>query len=335
MYSHEVKRLKILIMGERARYDRFMPDSDFIKSCELVFVPRGATAAEALDAAADADILFADAISIVSGEQIRGMKNLKLIHSEGVACNGFDLKTARELGINVCNNKGANAHSVAEQAIYLMLGYLRSAVTGDAAVRAGLQIQTKERAMRDGITELGECTVGIVGLGDIGLATVKLLKTFGCEICYWNRHRKPEAEEEFGIEYLSLNELAAQSDIVSLHLAVTPETTNICGREFISHMKKNAFIVNTARGELVDNEALRDAIIENRIAGASLDCVAPEPVKTDNVLLNLPEEYKYKILFSPHLGGITTRAFRRIYTHMWQNAERVANGLEPDCIVNL
>ena len=126
-----------------------------------------------------------DAISRVSGDLIRRMKNLKMIHSEGVAFDGIDVEAAWKQGIYVCNNKGANADAVAEQAIFLMLALLRSGIAGDAAVRSGRQIEMKEQRMREGITDLGDCQVGLVGLGDIGLATARRLSAFGCRLCYY------------------------------------------------------------------------------------------------------------------------------------------------------
>lgn len=132
--------MKVLIMGDRKRYEKYAPQPELSGSFEITYIPRDAASEIIRNAGADADILFADAISRVDGDAMRQMKNLKLIHSEGVAYNGIDTDTARELGIYVCNNKGANAGAVAEQAVYLMLALLRSGIAGDRAVREGRQI---------------------------------------------------------------------------------------------------------------------------------------------------------------------------------------------------
>ena len=327
--------MKILIEGEPARYDRYSPHLEIQKTAEVVFVPRGADQETMLKNGWDAEVLFVDAISRVDGDLIRKMKNLKMIHSEGVAFDGIDTVAAREQGVYVCNNKGANADAVAEQAIFLMLALLRTGISGDAAVRRGCQIEMKERRMVEGITELGDCTVGLIGLGDIGLAAARRLAAFGCRLCYYSPHRKsPELEEKYGLEYLPLYRLASVSDIVSLHAAVTPETRGMIDEAFLSRMKRNAYLINTARGELVDNQALRAALIQGLIAGAGLDTVAPEPVTADNPLVDLPESCRDRVVFSPHLGGITTGSFRRMHRTLWENASRISRGEKPVNIVN-
>ncbi len=327
--------MKILIKGDPLRYKRYSPGLDIEREVQIVFVDRDADNSSVLEQCKDADIIFADAISSVDGELISKMNNLKMIHSEGVAFNGIDILAAARRGIYVCNNKGANAAAVAEQAIFLMLALLRSGLAGDAAVRAGRQIEMKERRMVEGITDLGDCTVGIIGLGDIGLATAKRLSAFGCRLFYYSLHKKSsQLEEQYDISYLPLLELAERADIVSLHAAVTPQTKGMINDEFIAHMKKTAYLINTSRGELVDNEALCRALREGSIAGAGLDTVAPEPVTVDNPLLGLPASCRDKIIFSPHLGGITTGSFMRMHRTLWENAGRIARGERPVNIVN-
>lgn len=174
-----------------------------------------------------------------------------------------------------------------------------------------------------------------MGLGDIGLATARRLSAFGCRLCYYSPHRKaPELEAQYGLTYLSLCRLAAVSDIVSLHAAVTPDSRGMIDEKFLSHMKKSAFLVNTARGDLVDNHALRAALIQGLIAGAGLDTVSPEPVTADNPLVTLPTSCRDRVVFSPHLGGITTGSFRRMHRTMWENASRIERGEKPVNIVN-
>ena len=303
--------MKILILGARARYETYLPALPFIRQQELVFLDRDSSEEEILARAADAGIIFADAIAPVPGSLIRRMPELKLIQSEGVAYDKIDLDAARERGIWVCNNKGCNAGAVAEQAILLMLMLLRRAVTGDRAVREGRQMEVKEQCMAGGLTELSACRVGLVGFGDIAKATAERLAPFGCEIYYYSRTRRPAEEEaRFGV------------------------TRNLVDDAFLNRMKRTAYLVNTARGELVDNEALCRALTAGAIAGAGLDTLAPEPVTADNPLASLPAPAGERLVLSPHLGGITEAAFRRSHLHMWRNAERVADGHAPDNIVN-
>lgn len=327
--------MKIMLEGNKDIYLKFMPKLEQISNPELFFTQRGSSVEEKCALCPDAEALLVDAISVVSGELIDRLPKLKLIHSGGVAYNGIDLETARKRGVYVCNNKGGNAGAVAEQAIMLMLELLRSGITGDLAVREGRQIQMKEGLMVEGITELGECSVGLYGFGDIAKATARLLAPFGCRICYYSAHRKSEAEEqEYGVTYLTREELLHKCDIISLHCAVTPETAGMVNAEFLQTMKQGSYLINTARGDLVVNEALRDAIISGHLAGAGLDTVAPEPVMADNPLVAMPEEYKYRIALAPHLGGITTGSFRRMHGNMWNNVKLVSEGKRPNNIVN-
>ena len=141
-----------------------------------------------------------------------------------------------------------------------------------------------------------------------------------------------------GIEtasYLPLDELLAVSDIVSLHLPVTPETVNTANSEFFAKMKDGSYLVNTARGELVDSEALLSSIRSGKLAGAGLDCVAGEPVREDNVILQAEKEVEDKLIFSPHVGGITASSFKRGYKMLWENVARIEAGERPEHIVNL
>ncbi len=326
--------MKVLIIGDKARYLKFLP-SRGIPEFEPVFCKRDASQETLLKAGKDAEILFADAIAPVSGELIRQMPRLKLIHSEGVAYNAIDLAAARKQGVFVCNNKGCNAQAVAEVAILLMLELLRGGVSGHRQVRRGLQIQTKETAMVQGVTELSQCSVGFVGFGDIARETAKRLSAFGCRLYYYSPHPKDEETHRlYQVSYLPLDQLAQTCRIISLHAAVTEKSRGMIGKAFFSLMRRDAYLINTARGELVDQLALQEALVEGRIAGAGLDTLFPEPVTADNPLVDLPPSAEDKVVFTPHIGGITTASFQRAHRHMWENAFRILQGKRPYDIVN-
>ena len=327
--------MKIVILGAEARYRAYQPAMPFIQRQELVFLDKDSTEAEILAAGGDAEVLFVDAITAVSAALMARLPRLRLIHSEGVAFDRIDLSAARERGIYVCNNKGCNAGAVAEQAVLLMLMLLRHALEGDEAVRAGRQMEMKERCMVEGITELSACKVGLVGFGDIARAAAERLAPFGCALYYYTRHRRtPEEERRYGVTYLPLEALAETCDILSLHCAVTEETRNLVDAALLRRMKPTAYLINTARGDLVDNEALRQALLEGRVAGAGLDTLSPEPVPAGHPLTALPPEVQRKVVLAPHLGGITEASFRRAHAHMWRNVERLTAGERPDNIVN-
>ncbi len=327
--------MKILIVGSRDRYERFLPEKIRSGDFQLVFAPRGSTNQQLLELAADAQVLLADAISPVDRALIEAMPNLNMVHSEGVAYNAIDIEAARERGIFACNNRGCNADAVAEQTLMLMLMLLRRGVPGHRAVREGRQIQYKEQAMSDGITELGDCTVGLIGLGDIAQSTARLLRAFGCSVYYYAPHRRaPSAEMAMSVSYLPLETLIARCDIVSLHCPVNDETRHMVNEHFLSRMRPTAYLINTGRGDLVDNAALRAALVEGRIAGAGLDTISPEPTPADHPLVDLPEHLRDRVVYSPHLGGITTGSFQRAHQNMWSSVLALSQGKRPNHIVN-
>ncbi len=328
--------MKALIIGSKERFEKYMPDLEFARRAEKIYVGLNTPLEDYPEEAFDAEYLAVDAIGRVSAELIERMPNLRVIHSEGVGYNGFDVEAAAGRGIPVCNNKGINAMAVAEQALLLMLGLLRTVVPGDAAVRRGEQIRMKERRMVEGIRELSQCSVGLIGFGDIGKALAKILIPFGSRVYYYTKTRKsPEIEEEYQVSWLPLEEIASKCDMVSIHVPANAETAGMINEAFLRRMKPDAYLINTARGEIVDNAALRKALIEGWIAGAGLDTIAPEPVSADNPLVDLPEDVKDKVLFSPHLGGITVGTFIRAHKNIWTAFEAVSKGERPANIVNL
>lgn len=273
----------------------------------------------------DTDVLIVDAMGTADSEVISSMPKLKLIMSEGVGYQGVDVKYAKSKGIPVCNNKGANDTAVAEDTLLLILACLKSLVTGHQSVYDGRQIDVKQASFGV-VRELGECTVGLVGFGDIARITAKYVNALGGKVLYTNRTRYKELEKEYNVEYTDLDTLLSSCDFVSLHLAVTDETRNIANADFLSKMKSDAYLINTARGDLVDNEALLNALLDSKIAGAGLDVIAPEPVKADNILLD--ERVQDKLILTPHIAGITHLTVKKIYQGVGENISRVISG-EP------
>lgn len=271
----------------------------------------------------DTHILFVDAMGTVDKKIISAMPELKLIMSEGVGYQGIDTAFAKERGIPVCNNRGVNNTAVAEDTVLLILACLKSLITGNRSVYDGRQIEVKKSSFGK-IRELGECIVGLVGFGDIARCTARFLNALGAEVLYTNRTRYESIENEYGVSYADLDTLLRKSDFVSLHLAVTDETKNIVDASFLNKMKNDAFLINTARGDLVDNNALYFALLNGKIAGAGLDVIAPEPVTADNILLD--EKIKDKLVLTPHIAGITRLTVKKIYINMWENITRLIGG---------
>ncbi len=329
--------MKLLHIGKAGNIERFSAPDSYLFKLDRVEAPIGLPAEEYLAAAKDADFIIADAIGEVSGTLIEQMPNLRLIHSEGVAYNRIDLETARKKHIYVCNSKGMNSSAVAEHTVLLMLAMLRNITGGDRAVRTGEQIQIKEGYMQRGdLRELADCSVGLVGFGDIARRTAAILKAFGVRkiFCTDICPLTPEQESEFGVTFCSLEKLLLESDIVSLHVPVSTDTAGMVNRSFFASMKNGAMLVNTARGELVDDSALIEALASGKIAMAGLDTLDCEPVKADHPLLKTPEDISKKLLFSPHIAGITASSFRRSYQMIEEDLKDAAEGRTPKRVVN-
>ena len=282
--------------------------------------------------ASGAQALVVDAIMKIGPDIIENMPGLKLIHSHGVAYNAIDLESARKAGVFVCNCAGVNARSVAEQAILLILALLKNFRWGEDMVYAGRQMEAKTACFKNGLPELGSQTVGIVGFGAIGRDLAARLRPFGCVINYFEALGDCGAE---GLTFMPLEELYACSDIVSLHVPVTPETTNMINGESLKMFKHGAILINTARGELMDHTAVVEALKSGQLGGLGADTLAPEPFLPDNPLLcALPEELRRYVALSPHIAGITAGTFVRAYERVRNNIEAIERGERPGCIVN-
>ncbi len=225
---------------------------------------------------------------------------LKMI---AVAFTGIDhvgLDACRERGITVCNCAGYSDVSVAELTIGLTIDVLRRVGAGDAAVRQG--------GTSAGLTgrEIAGRTVGIVGCGKIGTQTARLFRAFGARVLGYARHENPAAVEA-GVEFVPLEQLLAESDIVSLHLPLNDTTRKTFGTEQFAQMKDGSVFINCARGAIVDNDALADALSSEHLAGAGIDVFDAEP----------PLDPGYKLLsapncvFTPHVGFLTEEAMER------------------------
>lgn len=310
-----------------AAYCRQVP-----KDWDIVQFGNGDYDPEAL-AATWAQAVLIDPMLPLDGETIGKMKELKIIQSFGVGYHRIDLQAAEGAGVYVCNNAGVNATAVAEQTILLMLAVLRNYHEAEAMTYAARQGEYKGRCFAQGLKELGECKVGLVGLGAIGKETARRLAAFGCSVRYHKPHRLPESNP-WQVSYCELDELLATSDIISLHLPVNPETVNLIDEQAIGKMKDGAILINTSRGELVDQEAVCLALEKGKLGGFGADTLAPEPVRPDNPILNLPEELRCRVALSPHIGGITSGTFHRSYRNAIENMEKALRGERPEHIVN-
>jgi phosphoglycerate dehydrogenase-like enzyme len=244
----------------------------------------------------DAEILIVSTIPL-SEKVISASPHLKMIAVAFTGCDHIALDLCRDKGIIVCNAAGYSTRAVAELAIGLMIDLLRRITFFDDEMHQGMG--------RSGILgrELSGKTVGIIGTGSIGLHLASILQAFGCHVVAYSRSIRQKAVEQ-GIQYLPLAEVLSTSDIVSIHIPLTPQTKNLIGENELSLMKSSAILINTARGGVVDQQALAKALMEKKIAGAGLDVFEKEPpLPIDHPLLKTPNT-----IVVPHIGYATEEA---------------------------
>lgn len=328
--------LKVLYIGEEKLLKLYIPQEYPDLPMEITKIPESATEEDIIKNGKDADVILSDPMANVTKKAIDSLPNLKLIQSVAVGFQGVDTDAAKERGIPVCNCRAVNASAVAEQAILLMLGLLRDVINGDRYVREGHQIEIKYQVMSEQTEhELGDCTVGIIGFGAIGRKTAALAKAFGARVLATDVYDLSKEEQEaLGITWCDRDRLLAESDIVSLHMPLFDSTYHTANAQFFAKMKKGAYLVNTARGGLVDNEALLEAIRSGQLAGAGLDVIEDEPVHADNPLLIAEPEVEQKLVLSCHVGGLSTGSFRRSSAMIRGNLLHILKGEEPDNRVN-
>ena len=249
---------------------------------------------------------------------IRQAPALRLIQKIGVGVNTIDLAAARARGIAVANMPGTNTPAVAETALLLMLAALRRLAGLDRACRAG-QGWALGPGLQDRVGELRGRTVGLIGAGMVPRALVPMLHGIGAQALYWSPHDHPE----LGIPRCDLPDLLAVADIVSLHLPLVPDTERLIDRAALSRMKPGAILVNTARGGLVDEAALVEALTSGHLRAAGLDVFADEPVAADNPLLTLDN-----VVVMPHVAWLTPETLERSLDVAIENMRRLRDGRE-------
>ena len=252
----------------------------------------------------------------VTAEVIAGAPGLRLIQKIGIGVNTMDLEAAKGRGIAVCNMPGTNSRAAAEQALMLMLAALRCLAFLDPATRAdrGWKLGPD---VQDRLGELNGRTVGLIGYGAIPRLLAPILKAMGARTLYLALTRKDDA----AAEWRELPALLAESDIVSLHVPLTPETENMIDTDAIARMKEGAILINTARGGLVDQAALVAGLRSGHLRAAGLDVFATEPVEADNPLLKLDN-----VVVSPHLAWLTQETIERSLAVAVDNCRRIAAG---------
>jgi phosphoglycerate dehydrogenase-like enzyme len=257
---------------------------------------------------------------------IQSAKKLKLIQLVSAGYDHLNVELCQDLGIPIANNGGANAIDVAEHTIALILGFYRHMIEQDHNVR-----NNQYRNLNNGLNTytIHNKTVGLIGLGNIGQRVAKLLNAFGAKIIYTDAQQATsEVEQEYHATFTDLNTLLQQSDIVSLHVPLLDSTRNLIGEKQLAQMKSNALLVNTCRGEVIDQTALTQALQEQTLLGAALDVLTLEPPDPKDPILQCEN-----LLLTPHSAGVTFDTWSRRGEFVFANIQRVLNGEKPKAVI--
>jgi len=269
-----------------------------------------------IDIAADEKVLIIT-LETIDKDVLEAYSNLKILVIYGVGFNNIDIQAAKEKGIFVTNASGANAISVAELSLGLMLSAARNIINVNNLTKAG-----KWNLFLG--TEITHKTLGIVGLGKIGKELVKKITGFGMKILAYDVFRDEDFADKWKVEYVDIDRLASESDFISLHVPSSKENYHLIDYNFFCKMKKSAILINTARGKIVNENDLIKALEEKKIAGAALDVFENEPPSYHSRLFQLNN-----VVTTSHIGGSTLEAMIRIGVITLKNLEETFQGKIP------
>jgi phosphoglycerate dehydrogenase-like enzyme len=284
-------------------------------ACEVRLAAR-LDAGEVREAARGCGAIITRGMGRIPASVMEGQPALRCVARCGAGVDNIDVAVATRLGLPVVHAPDAGTQSVAEHALMLALAVLRRVSRWDRLVKAG---QWGAREGWQGV-ELAGKTLGVVGTGRIGMRTATLGASMGMRVIAWNR-----TPRETGFEQRELDSLLAEADVVSLHVALSPETRQLIDARALARMKPTAILVNTARGALIDEQALATALAEGRLAGAGLDVLAEEPPPPDHPLFGFDS-----VVLTPHVAGLTDVAYRRMCVDTVAQVLRILRGEPPD-----
>jgi len=292
------------------------------------FMPGRCTEEEVLSISRDADAVISLYEPFTRGV-IERLEKCRVITNIGVGYQNIDIAAATDCGVCVVNNPEYCLEEVSDHAMALLLSLARKVPNLDKAVRAGKSGYRDLAQVRGRVFRLRGQTLGLVGLGRIPRTLVSKARAFGFSIIAYDPYVPAEVVEATGVELVDFNRLLEESDFVSVHAALTPENEGMFGLEQFKKMKPTAFLINTARGALVDTDALFTALTEGLIAGAGLDVTEPEPINTDNSLLKLEN-----VIFTGHSAYFSESAVAEQWKRPVEEIARVLTGEWPRALVN-
>ena len=294
--------------------------SDEVLSLVNKFIPEGfnlvsledLSKASLLKTAPLADYFLVSGRLMIDKDVIENAHKLKMIQRTGVGLDCIDIFSLKNKNIPLYVNHGINARSVAEHTIMLILAVLRKITVTNRLTKQGKWVKNSHGLQTHSLNRM---KVGLIGLGNIGIEVAKLLIPFGCEVIYYKRNPlKAQEEIALGVRAVGFNELIRESNIISLHCPLNDNTRYTLNQSVFEKMRSGSFIINTARGSLIDEKALAEHMRNGHIAGAGLDVFEEEPANQDNELFELDN-----VIVSAHVSGITKESYENLMINAIKN----------------
>jgi lactate dehydrogenase-like 2-hydroxyacid dehydrogenase len=291
---------------------------------------------EIIEACRGVDFLLVTAAGPpITAQIIQNIPSVCLLQVFGAGFDKIDVDAARELNLPVANTPGQNATTVAEFTIGVLITLQRKILIGNREVKAGKFVHIEREFIKTGLKEIRGTSIGLLGLGAIGRQVARLAAFMGAEVSYYDPYRADKSvEEELKVTYLPFRELLKNNEVISLHVPLNNDTRGLISRDELALMQPESLLINTARGEIVDQAALAEALESGHIAGAAVDHFFPDPPPPDHPLLNLSERANDRLIVSPHIAGVTAGSFGRMLKEALANIQRVAAGNNPRYVVN-
>lgn len=263
---------------------------------------------------------------VPTGDDFRAAPHLSFVQRPGIGVDDHDVDALTDVGIPLANTAGVTGPSMAEWCLGAAISLVRRIGDADAWVRSGEwpQLKLAER----GAVDLASLRVGVVGFGAVGRIAAQRFRGVGCSVAYWSRRKRSESESE-GVPWLSLDDLLTQSDVLVVAIALTDETRRLIDRSRLERLPRGAFVINVARGAVLDEAALIDGLADGQLGGAALDVFEEEPLPSDSPLRTLD-----RVILSPHSSANTPQTRARLLAALHENLSRIVSGQPALWVVN-
>ena len=309
----------VLCLRPRIDFER----GNALPPAELTVAYHAPNDAEVIPLMKQARALVIPAVGPKLSPEIFENTTVKLVQVTGAGLDRLDLAFLKSTGIAVANVPGGSNSAIAEYAVSTASVLLRRFAWADAEIRAGKYEEFRARMVSVNLSGLDGLLVGVIGLGTIGLAVAQAFHRAGGRICYYDpAPRAAAAARALDAESLSLDELMKSADVVTLHIPLVPATRGLISARELEKMKPGAILIQASRGGIVDEAALAQALTSGHLGGAAIDVYDTEPPSADNVLLSLSGDAARRILFTPHIAGVTRQAAEYLFRTAWRNVEQ-------------